>query len=145
MAKSLKNLIAPTPLWAAEITNRLKRLEDIVAFLGGASFVFSNNTTEADPGAGRFRLDNSSKALSTSAFVSNITEGGIDVDEIYDGIDPGDQMIYVQEDDPSRNLHVTVTVVTDHSTWHKFEYTVDASNGAEFQNNRSCSISIIRN
>jgi hypothetical protein len=145
MAKSLKNLIAPTPLWAAEITDRLKRLEDLVAFLGGAVFVFDNSTTEADPGPGRFRLDNTVKALSTSAFVSNITEGGIDIDDIYDGVDPGDQMIFVQESDPSRNLHTTVTSVTDNGTWHKFEYTVDASNGAEFQNNRSCSISIIRN
>lgn len=145
MAKSFKNLIAPTALWAQEITNRVKRLEDIVAFLGGAAFVFSNNTTEADPGTGRFRLDAATKALSTNAFVSNITEGGIDVDDIYDGVDPGDQMIISQEDDPSRNLHVTVTLVTDNPTWHKFDYTVDAANGAEFQNNRSCSISVIRN
>lgn len=145
MAKSLKNLIAPTPLWCTEITNRLKRLEDIVAFLGGASFVFDNNTTEADPGSGRFRLDNSSKALSVAAFISNITEGGVDIDEVYDGVDPGDQMIFVQETDPSRNLHITVTSVTDNGTWHKFDYTVDASNGAEFQNNRSCAISVIRN
>jgi hypothetical protein len=145
MAKSLKNLIAPTPLWCAEITNRLKRLEDIVSFLGGASFVFDNNTSSGDPGPGRFRLDNSVKALSVAAFVSNITEGGIDVDDIYDGVDPGDQMIFAQENDPSRNLHVTITAVADNGTWHKFDYNVDASNGAEFQNNRSCSISIIRN
>lgn len=145
MAKSLKNLIAPTALWAQEITNRVKRLEDIVAFLGGANFVFDNNTSSGDPGTGRFRLDNSTKALSVAAFVSNITEGGIDIDDIYDGVDPGDQMIFVQEDDPSRNLHVTVSAVTDNATWHKFDYSVDASNGAEFQNNRSCSISVIRN
>lgn len=145
MAKSLKNLIRPTNLWAQEITDRLKRLEDIVALLGGASFVFDNNTVSMDPGPGRFRLDNSVKALSVAAFVSNITEGGIDVDDIYDGVDPGDQMIFVQEDDASRNLHVTITSVTDNVTWHKFDYTVDAANGAEFQNNRSCSISIIRN
>ena len=145
MAKSFKNFIAPTPLWCTEIANRLKRLEDLVSFLGGASFIFSNSTSSGDPGAGRFRLDNSSKALSTASFVSNITEGGVDVDDIYDGVDPGDQMIYVQEDDPSRNLHVTVTAVQDFATWHKFDYTVDASNGAEFQNNRGCSISIIRN
>lgn len=145
MAKSLKNLIAPTVLWCQEITNRLKRLEDIVAFLGGATFVFDSNTTEADPGPGRFRLDNGVKALSVATFVSNITEGGLDVDDVYDGVDPGDQMIFVQETDPSRNLHVTVTAVTDNVTWFKFDYTVDASNGAEFQNNRSCSISIIRN
>lgn len=145
MAKSLKNLIRPTNLWAQEITDRLKALEDIVAFLGGASFVFDNNTTSGDPGPGRFRLDNSVKALSVATFVSNITEGGVDVDDIYDGVDPGDQMIFVQEDDASRNLHVTITAVTDNVTWHKFDYTVDAANGAEFQNNRSCSISIIRN
>lgn len=144
MAKSLKNLIAPTPLWCQEITNRLKRLEDIVALMGGASFVFDNNTTEADPGAGRFRLDNSVKALSSAMFVSNITEGGIDVDAIYDEVDPGDVFIISQESDPSRNLHVSVTTVTDNGTWHKFDYTVDAANGAEFQNNRSCSLSLIK-
>lgn len=144
MAKSLKNLIAPTVLWCKEITNRLKRLEDIVSFLGGAGFVFDNSTTEADPGAGKFRLNNSTKALSTAMFVSNITEGGIDVDDIYDEVDPGDIFIIVQESDPSRNLHVTITTATDNGTWHDFDYTVDAANGAEFQNNRSCSLSLIK-
>ncbi len=145
MARSFKNLIRPSTLWCEEATLRLKRLEDLVAFLGGANFVFDNNTAALDPGPGRFRLDNSVKALSVAAFVSNITEGGVDVDDIYDGVDPGDQMIFAQENDPSRNLHVTITSVTDNVTWHQFDYTVDAANGAEFQNNRSCSISIIRN
>ncbi len=144
MARSLKNLVRPTNLWCQEITDRLKELEDIVSFLGGANFVFNNSTASLDPGSGRFRLDNSVKALSTATFVSNITEGGIDVKEVYDTITPGDIMIFVQEDDPSRNLHVTVTAVTDNVTWHDIDYTVDAANGAEFQNNRSCSISIIR-
>lgn len=145
MARPFRNFIAPVHLWCQEASDRIKALEDMVAFLGGAAFVFSNNTTEADPGAGRFRLDNATKALSVACFVSNITEGGVDVDDIYDGVDPGDQMIIRQNDDPSRNLHVTVSAVTDNATWHKFDYSVDASNGAEFQNNRSCSISIIRN
>lgn len=145
MARSLKNLIAPTALWAEEITNRLKRLEDLVAFLGAATFVFRGGVQVGDPGVGRFYLDNTIKALSTSASVSNITEGGIDIDEIYDGVDPGDQMIISQESDPSRNLHTTVSSVIDNGSWHEFNYTVDASNGGEFQNNRACSISIIRN
>lgn len=145
MARSLKNLIAPTALWAQEITDRLKRLEDLVAFLGGATFVFRSGLQVGDPGSGRFYLDNTVKALSTSVSVSNITEGGIDIDDVYDGVDPGDQMIIAQENDPSRNLHTTVSSVIDNGTWHEFNYTVDAANGGEFQNNRACSITIIRN
>jgi len=145
MAKSLKNLIRPTLLWAREITERLKRLEDIVAFLGAATFIFRSGVQVGDPGVARFYLDNTVKALSTSASISNITEGGVDVDEVYDGVDPGDQMIISQENDPGRNLHTTVSSVTDNGTWHEFDYTVDAANGGEFQNNRSCSVTIIRN
>ena len=145
MAKPFKNLINQhSSLWAAEISNRVKRLEDIVALMGGANFVFDNNTTSGDPGPGRFRLDNSVKALSVAMFVSNITEGGIDVDTIYDEVDPGDLFIIIQEGDASRNLNVTITAVTDNGTWHKFDYTVNSSNGAEFQNNRSCSLSLIK-
>jgi len=145
MAKSLLNLIRPTVLWCREITDRLKRLEDIVAFLGAATFIFRGGVQVGDPGSGRFYLDNTLKALSTSVSVSNITEGGVDVDDIYDGVDPGDQMIISQETDPSRNLHTTVSSVADNGTWHEFDYTVDAANGGEFQNNRSCSVTIIRN
>ena len=145
MASSFKNLIKPTALWCEEAANRIKTLEDMVALIGGANFVFSNSTASGDPGTGRFRLDNSTKALSVALFISNITEGGVDVDDVYDGLDPGDNMIIRQGDDPSRNLHVTVTAVTDNATWFKVDYTVDAANGAEFQNNRSCAISIIRN
>lgn len=145
MAKDFLNFIFPNRLWCREATTRIKRLEDLVAFLGAATFVFRGGVQVGDPGLGRFYLDNTVKALSTSASVSNITEGGIDVDDIYDGVDPGDQMIISQESDPSRNLHTTVSSVADNGTWHEFDYTVDAANGGEFQNNRACSITIIRN
>jgi hypothetical protein len=144
MARAFKNFITSSSLWAVEVTDRLKALEDLVSLLGGAIYIFDNNNTEADPGSGRFRLDDSTKADATVMYISEFTLGNINIEDFIEDVVAGDAIIIRQEDDISRNLHATVTgTITDNTTWFKIEFTVDVANGSEFQNNRACSISIV--
>ena len=145
MARPFKNLTRPTQLWAQELVNRLKALEDLVALLGAATFIFDNSTSSADPGSGKFRLNNAVKASATHIFISNTTEGGIDIEDIFQDVAADDHLIIRQENDVTRNMHVTVSSIVDNTTWFDITIVVDASNGSEFQNNQGCAISIIRN
>lgn len=43
------------------------------------SFLFDAVTTDADPGPGKFRLNNASPASATQAFIDNLNSGGADV------------------------------------------------------------------
>ena len=145
MARKFRSFIKSSSLWAMEITDRLKALEDIVALLGGAAYIFDNSTSESDPGDGVFKLNDSVKADATELYISEITQGSINVEDFLEDVIVGDIVIISQENDVSRNLHMTVSqIITDNTTWFKIEFTVDAANGGEFQNNRVCSISVIR-
>ncbi len=144
MARPFRNLPLPRPLFCEEVVNRIKAIEDVLALLGGAEFVYRNNTAEENPGAGNFRLDNALKGLSTATFISIITAGGQDVEEVYEELDIGDHLIFIQVDDRSRNFSATITGITDNATWFDIEYTVDVDNGLEFQNNRAVQVVIVK-
>lgn len=100
---------------------------------GGASvqvqYQYSNTTTSGDPGAGNFRLNNTTIASATNLFVSQESKAGADLSALLDTLQADDK-IYIQRiDDSTERLLIDITSVTDNTTWYDIVFTVDDSNG----------------
>jgi hypothetical protein len=78
----------------------------------GLFFGFSDVTSDGDPGAGLFRLDNADPALAETMFISTTAVGGGDVEGWIDGWDNSTTL--------DRRGEITLIDAVDASTWFKF-------------------------
>lgn len=100
---------------------------------------FSTTITDSNPGSGNFRLNNATQGNSTQIFVSDITDGGVDVSAIIDSLVPGTD-IYIQQNDDSTRFHVATVNggVVDATTYFKIPVTISDS-GTDLANNKVAS------
>lgn len=100
---------------------------------GGASvqvqYQYSNTTTSGDPGAGNFRLNNTTIASATNLFLSQESEAGADLSALLDTLEADDKVYIQRIDDSTERLLLDITSVTDNTTWYDIVFTVDDSNG----------------
>lgn len=89
-------------------------------------YVFSNVTTDADPGAGQFRLDNASLASATEMFIDNLDDLGADLTAWVDQWDQAGEtvrrgiLVIRGIDDPADSHTFLVTgTVTDGTGYRK--------------------------
>jgi len=107
-----------------------------------AEYRFSTSITEADPGNGRFRMDNVTPASVTELFISSITDNNNDFDNILSFLSSGDQIYIQQDNDATKFILFDVTANVDNTGWWSIAGTI-ASSGALFDNNGKCHILIL--
>ena len=100
---------------------------------GGASiqtqFQYDNTTTSGDPGAGNFRLNNTTIASATSLFLSEESKAGSDLSAVIGALGENDRLYLQNIEDSNERLLLTITSVTDNGTWFDISFTVEDSNG----------------
>lgn len=62
----------------------------------------SNTTTDSDPGAGRFRWNNSTQSSATRLYLDFLTEDGIDIENYVNHIIAGSELYLQDKDDASK-------------------------------------------
>ena len=102
-----------------------------------AEWRFSTTTTAADPGSGRFRMNNATPASVTALYLSDFTSPGFDASTILNSLNVGDKFYIQASNDSSQFILVTLVTVTDNTGWFTVAVTVDDS-GTLFSNNASC-------
>lgn len=110
---------------------------------GGASIQsvwrYSDTTTEADPGNGRFRTDNNTVGSVTEVFISHQSDIGGDLTNIIGLLTPGDTLYLQNSNDATQFLVFTITANVSNGTWSSIAGTVADSN-SDFTNNREFGI-----
>lgn len=101
---------------------------------------FSNITTVADPGAGKFRINAATRASATVLVIDDITDGGTNISNFVPLLQTGD-LVFIQDQDNATS-HVRYRVsgaATNNSGYWTIPITVDvAPVGAELVNNNNC-------
>src|SRR5215831_7166055 len=86
---------------------------------------FSNSTTMADPGNGKFRIDNATVSLAANISISYITDGGTDATNAFKSLAIGD-VVNVQDQGNSANwarFTIGPTGITNNTTWFQLPVT----------------------
>lgn len=102
-------------------------------------WVYKNTTSDADPGAGAFRLNNASPGSATFVYIDDLTDAGTDISGISLRVASGDVFYVQQQNDAGRWVRYSVSgAPTDAAGYWKVPVTVQASSGTAFQNNQPC-------
>ena len=109
--------------------------QDVVSIVLPLEYKFSTNTSQSDPGSGRFRLNDSVLSSSTNLYVSILTNGGLDVSNVLDTINSG-TLLYIQElSDATKSAVFTVDSYVDNTSW--LDVSVTYQSGSDlFGNNK---------
>jgi hypothetical protein len=99
---------------------------------------FSTTTTDSDPGAGKFRLNASTRAAATKIYLNKLTDGNVDVAGVLNKIALNDTIYIQDENDSSKNVRYKINGATVISgNYYKLSVEVDiAPVGGEFSNNQ---------
>jgi hypothetical protein len=69
-------------------------------------FRFSTTTTDADPGAGRVRLNNATQASATQAYIDNLNDNSIDVSTFLLTLGKAGSTLYLQDQSDASKFHL---------------------------------------
>lgn len=102
-------------------------------------YKFSTSTISSDPGAGKFKFDNAAPASVTSIYISDITNGGLDVTRIISRLQVG-QDLYIQDKDDSTIAFIydVSSAPVDNGTWFTLPVTYITSSSGLPVNNAVC-------
>lgn len=115
----------------------------------GIRQVYSTTTTDSDPGAGTFRLNNATPASATAAYLDNVDAGGATVSTIFDLFDDSTTTTkgyvrFEKSGDPTKWAQFAVTgSVVDGTGYRKLTLTSGAGSGA-FTNGDTFAITFYR-
>jgi len=115
----------------------------------GIRQVYSTTTTDSDPGAGTFRLNNATPASATAAYLDNVDAGGATVSTIFDLFDDSTTTTkgyvrFEKSGDPTKWAQFAVTgSVVDGTGYRKITLTSGAGSGA-FTNGDTFAITFYR-
>jgi hypothetical protein len=118
--------------------------------IGGSSFplnyTFKNTTTAGDPGSGNFRFNSTTSHSVNNVFISNTTNGGVDVATILPSLTRQGNYLYFQDTDDASNafLFLINGETVNSSSWLAVPVTYVSSSAGVFNNNARCT-SIILN
>lgn len=106
----------------------------------GQTWRFSTTTTDADPGNGRFRLNNATQDSSTALILDDLSRGGVDMTTILLQLQANDR-IYIQTTNDHTQAHlVRVTgAPTDNAGWVTVPIAVESSLD-DLDNNDECTV-----
>ena len=102
----------------------------------GIRQAYSTTTTDSDPGAGTFRLNNATPASATAAYLDNVDAGGATVSTIFDLFDDSTTTTkgyirFEKSGDPTKWAQFAVTgSVVDGTFYRKLTLTSGAGSGA---------------
>ena len=126
--------------------------QGIEGSFGGATFyyTFESNTTNANPGAGDIRLDNSTQNAATGIYICDTDESGNDISSYLQTIDDSTSTIkghvkISNKTDPSQFVLFTISSLSDESGY--FDITVspvDSSTANPFSANEDIIITFAR-
>jgi uncharacterized lipoprotein YehR (DUF1307 family) len=99
---------------------------------------FSTDINATDPTSGRFKYDNSTLANVTNIYISDTTDGGVDITNFINNIGSGSKF-YIQQLDDSGSfaLFEATGTAVDNGSWFTIPVSVDDS-GILHQNNSKC-------
>lgn len=87
-------------------------------------------TTEADPGAGKFRLNNATIASATELYISDEGANGIDAGALLNALSVNDRFYIQSGETATEALLCRITGKTDNTTWVKFTFVVEDTGSA---------------
>ena len=108
-----------------------------------AKWQYDDTTTQADPGAGNFRLNNLTIASATRLYISEETKDGADFSVVLNALDIGDRIYLQNIEDSTERLMLNITAKTDNGTWFDFTFTVDDSNGPTWTDGKEFSVLLL--
>jgi len=94
------------------------------------AWTYDNNTAEADPGQGKFRVN----ALGTELYINDQARNGIDYDNLFNLLQVGD-LVGITETDTTWFLFQLTGVPVDNVGWHTFPVNGLDSGGGSLTNN----------
>lgn len=99
---------------------------------------FSTTITAADPGSGRFRLNNATQPSATELYINDVSWNGVDFGGLLDRLNE-DDTIYFQEEGDSAKFHLVrlTGVPVDNTGWHTLPIAIEDS-GTALSNNTNC-------
>lgn len=103
-------------------------------------FKFSTTTTAADPGNGSFRFNNASAPSVTDIYLSDTTNGGLDISRIISKLQSGSYQLYVQQKDDAATavLFEVAGTPVDNTTWVDIPVSYITASGGLPGNNKLC-------
>jgi len=91
---------------------------------------YDNTTTAADPGAGKFRLNNATIASATTLYINESDADGIDTGSLLAELTANDFFYLENPNDVTEALLAKVATVTDNTGWFTITYTVEDTGSA---------------
>jgi len=103
---------------------------------------FDSNTTGADPGEGKFRLDTVTPQVSaTNIYIDDLNRQGMDMGLIYSTLTSGDAIFIQQKADSTRALLFEVSgVATDNTGWWTIPIQTGTASANDIANGQDCSM-----
>jgi hypothetical protein len=122
----------------ATVKERLDAAE-YTASLTSSHWTFKTGTADTDPGAGKFALNDTEKALTTAIYIDMLTAGGTDVSNFMPLLAANDNVFIQARDDASKRVRYSIVeeALAGSGYW-KIPVSVDAAAGGEFSNNQDC-------
>jgi hypothetical protein len=106
-----------------------------------AEWRFDQNTTAADPGAGKFRLDTITPQVSaTNIYIDDNSKQNMDMGLIFSTLSLGDLVFVQQKADSTRALLFQITgAATDNTGWWTIPVTGGEASANDLLTNQDCS------
>lgn len=106
-----------------------------------SEFRFDSNTASADPGSGKFRLDDVSPQVSAAnIYIDDINRQGMDFGLIFSTLSVGDAIYIQQKADSTRALLFEVSgTATDNTGWWTIPIQTGTASIADIVSNQDCS------
>lgn len=91
----------------------------------GLQMVYSSTTADADPGAGKFRLNNATVASATAIYIDNVDKNGVAISSIVDAWD--------DSTNPSVKGSIRIEKANDPTVWAAFQVTGSVVDGGGYR------------
>ncbi len=106
-----------------------------------SAWKFDNSTTAADPGEGKFRLNNADHTIATALYLNETSDAGVDVSLILDTIVSGDSCFIQETADASRAVLYSVSgLPTDNGAWRTIPLTFSSIGNNTIRNGNLCAV-----
>jgi len=112
---------------------------DYNASLTSSYWKFKTGTSDTDPGAGQFTMNNAAKASATFLYLDDLTGGGTDVSNFMPLLAANDKVFIQDQNDAAKRVRYNITgVAVDGTGYWKIPVISETAAGGEITNNDDC-------
>jgi hypothetical protein len=96
----------------------------------------TNQTSAADPGAGKLRWNNSTQISATELYIDSLTDSGLDLSNYIKTIPAGSTLFIQDKDDAAKYQKWLIASIVDNLGWMTLQVSLLASVGSDIANNQ---------